>query len=97
MLGVGAGAVSLLSLVAFLFQLFYVLLIIRVILSWVPGINYSHPAVQFVFRLTSPVLNPIRRAVPPVGGLDLSPVVAILLLIIVQRVVMGLLVQAFSY
>lgn len=97
MLWVGSAAVSLLSLVQLLFQAFYLLLIIRVILSWVPGIDYHHPAVQFVFRLTSPVLNPIRRAVPPVGGLDLSPLVAILLLIIVQRVVMSLLVQALYF
>ncbi len=62
---------SLLRVVDTLFQIAYLLLLVRVILSWVPGINYYHPAVQFIMRATSPILNPIRRAVPPVGGLDL--------------------------
>ena len=85
---------ALITFVNLLFQAFYILLLIRVILSWVPGIDYRHPAVQFVHRVTSPVLNPIRRAVPPVGGLDLSPLVAILLVIVAQRLVVGLLTQA---
>ncbi|MGH2399482.1 MAG: YggT family protein [bacterium] len=85
---------ALITLVDLLFQAFYILLLIRVILSWVPGIDHRHPAVQFVHRVTSPVLNPIRRAVPPVGGLDISPLVAILLVIVVQRLVVGLLSQA---
>lgn len=85
---------ALITFVNLLFQAFYILLLIRVILSWVPGIDYHHPAVQFVHRVTSPVLNPIRRAVPPVGGLDLSPLVAILLVIVAQRLVVGLLTRA---
>lgn len=88
---------SLITLVDLLFQAFYVLLLIRVILSWVPGIDHHHPAVQFVHRVTSPVLAPIRRAVPPVGGLDLSPLVAILLLTLAQRLVVGMLVRALVY
>ncbi len=79
--------------VQWLFQLFYVLLLIRIILSWVPGVNLYHPAVQFVYRVTSPILDPIRRVVPPVAGLDLSPLVALLLLSLIQRVVIGLVLQ----
>lgn len=85
---------ALITVVQLLFQAFYILLLIRVILSWVPGIDPRHPVVQFVHRVTSPVLTPIRRAVPPVGGLDISPLVAILLLIVAQRLVVGLLSQA---
>ncbi len=83
---------SLLRVVDTLFQIAYLLLLVRVILSWVPGINYYHPAVQFIMRATSPILNPIRRAVPPVGGLDLTPMIAIFVLILVQRVVVALLI-----
>ncbi|HVH31000.1 MAG TPA: YggT family protein, partial [bacterium] len=64
----------------------YVLLIARVILSWVPGVDLSHPAVRFVYRVTAPILDPIRRVMPPLGGLDFSPWVAILLLSVVERV-----------
>ena len=85
------------ALIKLLFQAFYVLLIIRVLLSWVPGVAQDHPAVNFVFRATSPLLTPIRRVMPPVGGLDLSPLVAILLLTLVQSLVINLLEGAVSY
>lgn len=88
------AAVDLVALVNLLFQVFYILLVLRVLLSWVPGIDPRHPAAQIVDRLTSPVLTPIRRALPPVGGLDLSPLVAFLLLAVVQRLVVGLLIGA---
>lgn len=88
---------NLITVANLLFQAFYVLLLIRVILSWVPGIDPRHPAVQFVDRITSPVLTPIRRAMPPFGGLDLSPLVAILLLIVAQRLVIGLLVRTLYF
>lgn len=77
---------SLLGAIRVVFQAVYVLLIARVILSWVPGVDLSHSAVRFVYRVTAPILDPIRRVMPPIGGLDFSPWVAILLLSIVQRV-----------
>ena len=85
------------ALIRLLFQAFYVLLIIRVLLSWVPGVAQDHPVVDFVFRATSPLLAPIRRVMPPVGGVDLSPLVAILLLTLVQSLVINLLEGAVSY
>lgn len=88
---------SLISLVNFVFQLLYVLLLIRVLLSWIPGANFYHPAIQLIHRATSPVLNPIRRLMPPVGGLDLSPLVAILLLSLVRRVLVELIAQTLSF
>jgi YggT family protein len=78
--------VSLLGAIRVVFQAVYVLLIARVILSWVPGVDLSHPAVRFIYRVTAPIIDPIRRVMPPIGGLDFSPWVAILLLSVVQRV-----------
>ncbi len=69
------------------FEVLYVLLIARVVISWIPGVDVSHPAVRFIYRVTAPILDPIRRIMPPIGGLDFSPWVAILLLSLVQRVV----------
>ena len=45
-----------------------------VILSWV-GMDARHPLPSFVRRLTEPLLDPIRRVVPPVGGMDFSPMI----------------------
>jgi YggT family protein len=66
-------------------------------MSWIPGLDLSHPVVQFVHRVTAPILDPIRRLMPPFAGLDLSPWVALLLLWLVQRVVTNLMVQALYY
>ena len=55
-----------------------------VILSWV-HLPSGNPVVRFVNRLTEPLLQPIRRALPALGGLDFSPVVLLIGLQIVKR------------
>lgn len=66
-----------LSLVRMLLVLYLVLIFAGVILSWV-GQNFRHPIVPLIYQLTDPVLAPIRRVLPPLGGFDLSPLVAII-------------------
>jgi len=83
--------VGILAIVERLFQLMYLLLLIRVVLTWIPNVNYYHPVIHFIYRITSLILDPIRRVVPSAGGLDLSPLVAILLLQVLRQVVIGLL------
>ena len=58
---------------------------IRAILSWLP-LGSSHPVVVFIFRVTEPMLQPIRRFMPRMGVMDLSPMVAIILLIILRAI-----------
>lgn len=66
-----------LRLVRMLLVLYMVLIIVAVILSWV-GQGFRHPIVPLVFQLTDPVLAPIRRILPALGGFDLSPLVALI-------------------
>lgn len=62
-------------------RLFVFAIIIRIVLSWVGGAGGTYnPAVQFIDALTEPVLRPFRRMIPPIGGIDISPVFAIILL-----------------
>ncbi|MDT8446133.1 MAG: YggT family protein [bacterium] len=71
--------------------------IIRAILSWFRPDPY-HPAVRILVRFTDPVLLPIQRFMPDLGGLDLSPIVAIFGAQIVQSVVGQLLTRiAYSF
>jgi YggT family protein len=76
-----------------LFLVYLVLIFIRVLLSWVPRMPYNlylRAAVRFVEETTDPYLNIFRRVIPPIGGrLDLSPILAILLLLIVQGIVVN--------
>lgn len=81
-----------------LFLVFLILIIIRVLLTWVPRLPYNRAlraSVGFIEEVTDPYLNLFRRFLPPIGGggfaLDLSPILGIILLIIVQRVVVGLI------
>lgn len=81
-----------------LLLVYLVLIIIRVLLSWVPRMPYNRAlraVVSFIEEVTDPYLNVFRRFLPPVGGgamsLDLSPVLGIILLVIAQQVVVGLI------
>jgi len=56
---------------------YFFLIIALVILSWV-GQRARHPIVPLIVQLTDPVLAPIRRVIPPLGGFDLTPVVALI-------------------
>lgn len=72
---------SLLEIVLGLLSLYTWVIIIRALLSWVNPDPYN-PLVRMLVAVTEPVLRPLRRLLPPhrMGGLDLSPLVAILLL-----------------
>ena len=80
------------------FLVYIILIILRVLLTWIPRMPYNRPlraAVSFVEEVTDPYLNVFRRFLPPIGGgafaLDLSPILAIILLFIARAVVVGLI------
>jgi YggT family protein len=84
--------------VSALFTVYFILIFIRILLSWVPRMPYYpwlRACVDFVHQVTDPYLNIFRRVIPPLGGggfaLDISPILAILVLIIVGRVVTSLI------
>ena len=66
-------------------QLFQLLIVVRVILSWVVSPVSRNPAVETVRRVTDAVLGPIRNVLPPMSGWDLSPMVALVLLSVLQN------------
>jgi YggT family protein len=74
------------NFVNILTNIYMVLIFIRVILSWIPsGANILR---KFIFDATEPVLAPIRKVIPPLGGVvDLSPIIAYLLLFLIQEVI----------
>lgn len=63
---------SVLKLLGTLLWTWFFLIIAMVILSWV-GRGARHPVVPLVYQLTEPLLRPVRRVVPPIAGIDLSP------------------------
>lgn len=79
---------ALVDLVLLTLRLFVFAIIIRVILSWIAPGGYN-PATAIIHTLTDRVLKPFRRIIPPLGGLDLSPLAAIILITAVTIVVAG--------
>lgn len=76
------------TFIAVLLNLLALAIFIRILLTWLP-IAPWHPAVRMLDRVTEPVLAPFRRLIPPMGGFDLSPAVAIVVLTILARIVGG--------
>lgn len=77
-------------IVDLVFQLFDLLLFARVLLSWFQVDPYN-PVVKFLYDITEPVLAPIRRRVAPMGGLDLSPIIAIIILLVLRALLRSVL------
>ena len=60
-----------------LFYFYYLLLIIRIFLTWIPNIDWNAQPFDFMRSLTDPFLNIFRGIIPPIGGmLDISPIIA---------------------
>ena len=85
---------AVLEIVLIVLDLYVWLLIASAILSWLIAFNVVNTRNQFVsaiaeflFRITEPVLAPIRNALPSFGGLDISPIVLILIIMFLQRVI----------
>ena len=85
------GAIALTSVVKLIMlsvNLFAFAILIRVVLSWVaPGMH--NPATAIITTLSEPVLRPLRRVIPPMGGFDLSPMLAIIGLFALNIVIRG--------
>jgi YggT family protein len=60
-----------------LLMTYFFLIIAAVILSWL-GQGLRHPFVPLLYQLTEPVLRPIRKVIPPIAGIDLSPLFALI-------------------
>jgi YggT family protein len=83
----GLAVLALADLVDFVLLLYIVLILVRVVISFVGADSY-HPVVPLVMQLTEPVMKPFRRLIPNVGGLDFSPMV-VLLVITLARVLVA--------
>jgi YggT family protein len=70
-------------------RLFFFLVIVRVIMSWISPGGYN-PAIALFHALTDPIMRPFQRIIPPLGGFDISPVLVIILIGALIRLANGL-------
>ena len=79
---------ALVKLVLLSINLFMFAIFVRIILSWIsPG--QHNPAIAIISTLTEPILRPVRRIIPPMGGFDISPIFVIIALGALTRLFMG--------
>ncbi|MEG3859962.1 YggT family protein [Microcoleus sp. herbarium12] len=72
-------------------QIYVFLMICRVLLSWFPNINWYDPPFSILSQLTDPYLNLFRSIIPPLGGIDFSPLIAFFVLQFGSEFLIGLL------
>lgn len=76
-----------LLIVGYLVQFMAFAIFARAILSWFP-IDRNGPVVQMINAITDPVLEPLRRVIPPIGMIDITPMVAMITLFIVASILL---------
>ena len=71
-------------------------ILIRVLLSWIPNIDPYHPVMQLLRQITDPILEPARRIIPPLGMIDISPIVVMLVIDFVIRPILLQIILALA-
>lgn len=89
---------ALISLINVVVEIMSLLILIEVISSWVMLLRINLPSFVYdllrgIGSITGVILNPIRRVIPSIGGLDLSPIIALILLDVVRRVLVTALLR----
>ena len=90
------------QLLYFLIDIYIFIIIITVIVSWLIAFNVispSHPTTRRILdllaRLTDPVMRPVRRYVPSIGGIDISPIIVIFGLMLLQHIIVRLFMSPY--
>lgn len=73
-----------------LFQFYFILIVLRIFLTWIPNIDWYQQPLKTVRLMTDAYLDIFRRVIPPIGMIDFSPIVALLVLQILQVLIVSL-------
>jgi YggT family protein len=84
--------VLVIQLIDLIFTLLTFAILANAIMSWLPTDRYNNPIVRVLDQITAPVLEPLRRVIPPVGMMDITPLVALIILQVLQALIHNLLV-----
>ena len=95
--------IELLTFISYLLQLYIYILIAAAVLSWLVAfnvVNSRNPIVatigEFLYKITEPVLRPVRNMLPNLGGIDISPIIVILIILFIQSVIIPNLARALA-
>lgn len=71
------------------FDFYFILIILRIFLTWIPTIDWNQQPIKFVREITDAYLDIFRRFIPPVGMIDFSPIVALIVLQVLQALIVS--------
>ncbi len=76
-----------------LFYFYSGLIVLRIFLTWIPSIDWHQQPLKSIREITDMYLDIFRKFIPPMGGLDFSPIIALLVLQVLQSVVIGIAIS----
>ena len=76
------------SIISIAFEILTYIIFIRVILSWFPHNPYQ-PAIRLIYQISNSILSPIRNTVSPIGGIDISPIIAIFIIQLIKNIILN--------
>ncbi len=78
---------GIITILLLLLRVYSWVLLARALVSWIPNLDPYNPAVQVLYQVTEPVLEPIRKIIPPLGGMmDISILVAFFAIIVLEQI-----------
>ena len=77
-------AAAVVNIIATMLQVLGFLLVVRALLSWFPDLQ-RYPVVRLLYDITDPIIQPLRRLIPPIGFLDLSVMIAVIFLFTIAQ------------
>lgn len=88
------------NVINMLFRIFYILIFVDIMASWLVALRVNLPGWAYsilsaVHAIVTPILAPFRRIIPSIGGLDISPIIALFVLQFAQRFIIGALLGGF--
>jgi len=78
------------SFIHIAFEILTYIIFIRVILSWFPHNPYQ-PLIKLIYQISNSVLSPIRNSISPIGGIDISPIIAIFMIQLIKNIILKFL------
>ncbi|MER3447239.1 MAG: hypothetical protein C4291_10515 [Candidatus Dadabacteria bacterium] len=79
---------ALAQVIHLLLNVYMLIIVARAIISWVSPDPYN-PIVNFLYRATDPVLRYVQRIIPPLGGIDISPILVLLVIVFLDQFLVG--------
>uniref|UniRef100_UPI004027E9F9 YggT family protein n=1 Tax=Candidatus Scatousia sp. TaxID=3085663 RepID=UPI004027E9F9 len=76
-----------------IFLLFYVIILLRIFLSWIPNIDWQKQPWNTIRNVADAYLGIFRKFIPPFSGLDFSPIIALIVLQVIQNIVIYVLIN----